>query len=156
MPAVPKSAATRQRRNRTSTAAKRSAPAWRVPDLPPFGELFGGRVQWHPQTVAQWNRMRNGPFADEYIEADFDEMIALARLWDARNKTRDPVKMMKFMVEIRLQGQRFGLTPIDRRRLQWEVDRGDEAEQRTTQRRQRKAATRAVEEDPLNYLKAVK
>jgi hypothetical protein len=41
--------------------------------------------------------------------------------------------------EIRLQEQAFGLTPLDRRRLEWEVDRGEEAAQRTAKRRKPKA-----------------
>jgi hypothetical protein len=30
--------------------------------------------------------------------------------------------------EIRLQAQRYGLSPMDRRRLQWEIERADEAQ----------------------------
>ncbi len=36
-------------------------------------------------------------------------------------------KKTQLAAEIRLQCQRFGLSPIDRRRLQWEVARGEEA-----------------------------
>lgn len=149
---TPKSSRTRQRRNRVSTAATRSAPAWRLPDLPPLG----GSAKWHPLTVGQWEAMRDGPFADEYLPQDFGGMVRLARLWDAANKARKPEMLAKLAGEIRLQEQRFGLSPIDRRRLQWEVERGEEAEERTRSRRQRKTASATVEEDPLNYLKAVK
>jgi hypothetical protein len=37
--------------------------------------------------------------------------------------------------EIRLQRLCFGLSPIDRRRLQWDIDRGDEAEAKTAARK---------------------
>ncbi len=37
--------------------------------------------------------------------------------------------------EIRLQRQCYGLTPIDRRRLQWEIERGEQAEASTQERR---------------------
>lgn len=149
---IPKSAKTRQRRNRVSTAATRTAPAWEVPDLP----ALGGRAQWHELTQAQWDAMRTGPFADEYLPQDFGSMVRLARLWDAANKLRKPEGLAKLMGEIRLQEARFGCSPTDRRRLQWEVERGEEAEERTRTRRQRKTAAEAVEEDPLNFLKAVK
>jgi hypothetical protein len=36
----------------------------------------------------------------------------------------------------------YGLNPMSRRSLQWEIDRGDEAEQRTRQRRDAVAASR--------------
>lgn len=149
---VPKSARTRQRRNKVATAATRSAPAWRLPDLPPLGP----RSQWHELTVAQWAAMRDGPFADEYLPQDLGGMIRLARLWDAANKARRPDVLKALLTEIRLQEQRYGLSPIDRRRLQWEVERAEEAEDRSSARRQRKTAASAAEEDPLNYLKAVK
>ena len=53
--------------------------------------------------------------------------------------------------EIRLQGQLFGLTPIDRRRLQWEVARAEEAEE---QRKRRKPPTVPVA-DPRSIIRAV-
>jgi hypothetical protein len=37
--------------------------------------------------------------------------------------------------EIRLQRQCFGLSPIDRRRLQWEIERTEEAQEKGRKRR---------------------
>jgi len=37
--------------------------------------------------------------------------------------------------EIRLQEQRFGLSPIDRRRLQWEIEKTQEAVEKGEKRR---------------------
>ena len=63
----------------------------------------------------------------------------------------------KLLAEIRLQEARFGLSPIDRSRLQWEVQKGEEAERR----RRPKAAAQSQDEDapaadPRNVLRVVK
>ena len=54
--------------------------------------------------------------------------------------------------EIRQQSVRFGLSPIDRRRLQWEVEKGEQATERTSKRRQHKEAS---SKDPREALKVV-
>jgi len=52
--------------------------------------------------------------------------------------------------EIRMQGQRFGLSPIDRRRLQWEVERAETA----GRHRQPPPRTKRVK-DPRQLLRVV-
>jgi hypothetical protein len=59
--------------------------------------------------------------AEEYLDADIHGLYILADLVDAY--WRAPT--LQLAAEIRQQRQCFGLTPIDRRRLQWEVKRVD-------------------------------
>ena len=70
--------------------------------------------------------------APEFLEADVHGLFLLAELEDDFHKAERPRDRVELAKEIRLQRQAYGLTPIDRRRLQWEVDRGDEAEQRAS------------------------
>lgn len=88
--------------------------------------------------------------AAEYLEADIHGLYILAELvdqyWIAPSKD--------LAAEIRLQRQCFGLTPIDRRRLQWEVERVEASKTRTQQRNVRRA--QAGEIDPREALRAVK
>ena len=56
--------------------------------------------------------------AAEFLQADRHGLYRLAVLVDAFWRTEDP----RLASEIRLQAQCFGLTPIDRRRLQWEME----------------------------------
>ena len=86
--------------------------------------------------------------AREFLDADIHELYILAILVDEfwRNPTKELAS------EIRLQRQCFGLTPIDRRRLQWEVERGEEAERKTKQRR--RAETEPIE-DPRKIMKVL-
>ncbi len=61
--------------------------------------------------------------ASEYLESDVPGLVMLAVLKD--DFFNDPRSTLA--AEIRLQEQRFGLSPIDRRRLQWEVERVESA-----------------------------
>lgn len=87
--------------------------------------------------------------SSQWIETDWDGIGRLAILWDEFYKapSSDGLK------EIRLQNPAFGLTPIDRARLQWEIVRGDEAEKKRTPER---PARRTGTSDPRNILMAVK
>lgn len=83
--------------------------------------------------------------ADEFLHADTDGLLMLAVLEDAFWKSPDK----KLAGEIRLQRQCYGLTPIDRRRLQWEIVRAEKAE------RTRKKPEAPVAGDPRVALRAV-
>jgi hypothetical protein len=108
-------------------------------DLPNLPEYFGSDEEagdWHPLTRQWWKRAWSSPMAAEWAEADLDGLFVLAVLQDSFYRDPDP----KLAAEIRLQRQCFGLTPLDRRRLQWEVERGEQAQESSTRR---KVATRA-------------
>jgi hypothetical protein len=112
----------RQRRNKTSTATildetpRRRRPAPPLPDRQVTEDDDG---TWDPRTVAFWKDVWSSPMAAEYLDADVHGLYILAELVDAF--WRKPSFVLA--AEIRQQRQCFGLTPIDRRRLQWEVAR---------------------------------
>lgn len=87
--------------------------------------------------------------AREWLPSDVPTLFRLAILVD--NFLEDP--RPNLAAEIRLQEQRFGLSPLDRWRLQWEVRRvlpvgPDEKPQRARMRAERK--------DPRGILRVVK
>ncbi|WP_237755002.1 hypothetical protein [Nocardia nova] len=96
------------------------------PDLP---DRDGG---WHAQTVAWWDDMWASPMAGEYIDADKHALYMLAVLID--DFWLEPSQ--KLAAEIRLQRAAFGLTPYDRRRLEWTIETTEEAKERGDRRRQ--------------------
>lgn len=112
MPPPPKPAATRQRRNRTTTAATLEAPAASRVDLPQGFE-------WHVLTAAWWETIWASPMAGEWVDADVPGLFALANLVDQFWTGGDP----RVAAEIRLQQREYGLSPLSRRQLQWEVRR---------------------------------
>jgi len=96
-------------------------------------------------TLAWWHDVWRSPMAPEYDASDKHGLFLLAvlvdRFWERPDK--------ELAAEIRLQRQCFGLSPIDRRRLQWEIERTDEAQDRGRRRR-----TAAEESEPASPAKA--
>lgn len=147
MPRLPKHPSTRARRNKVAGARTLSAVHdVETPELPEIDD-----VEWHDMTLWWWEDIWSSPMAPEYDESDIHGLFMLAMLvnafWSEPSTT--------LMSEIRLQGQRFGLSPIDRRRLQWEIEQGEKAEESTRQRRneQRVAEVHGVEMPPPSATK---
>jgi hypothetical protein len=141
---APKPAHLRQRTNRKAGATTMSLPSVvDVPKLPnPDGRTF------HPLTVTAWKRAWASEMAGQWLETDADGLGRLALLWD--QFYNDPKAIT--LAEIRLQEQRFGLSPLDRSRLQWEVSRAEEAEQK---RPKATPVNRTGTHDPRRVLMAV-
>lgn len=143
---APKPAHLRQRTNRKAGAASLTAPEKPTnPDIPnPDGR------KWHRLTLEAWRHAWASPMASQWLETDADALGRLALLWDEfyQRPSSDALK------EIRLQSALFGLSPLDRSRLQWEVSRADDAE-RKSERREQTAAKRTGA-DPRKILSMVK
>ena len=155
---APKSAAQRQRRNRTTTAATIEAPpATRVPlpehrvssllcaacpepewhhtktwwqkaerderDVAPVHEFDPCPLDWRPATHRWWDTIWASPIADEWVDADVPNLLALAVLVDEFWTTGDKA----VHAEMRQAMREFGLSPLSRRQLQWEVKRLESA-----------------------------
>src|SRR5581483_6421401 len=120
---APKPSAIRQRRNRvTSSATLEASPRRRsAPKLPADRD-------WQPETCAWWRDVWRSPMAAEYDSSDRHGLLRLALLVDAYWR----IPTTALAAEIRLQQQLYGLSPLDRRRLQWEVARGDKAQRKRT------------------------
>lgn len=146
---APKPANIRQRTNRKTGRATLSIAADLVletPEIPNPDER-----EWHPLTLKAWANAWASPMASQWLASDFDGLARLAILWDNYNKTG----MLDYIKEIRLQSASYGLTPLDRSRLQWEVSRADEAEQKQS-RRADMPVRRTGTADPRRGLMAVK
>jgi hypothetical protein len=129
------------RRRKAGAATLKPVDPW----LPPL--LHPDDREWHPCTIAWWNRVWQSPMADQYLPSDQDGLLRLALLVDSYYKTPLPA----YLAEIRLQESRFGLSPLDRSRLQWEMSRADASvKPRFPSRR------RALRDDPRKLLMAVK
>jgi hypothetical protein len=100
-----------------------------------------------------WRSVWTSPMASEYLDADMRSgLYLLADLYQIRwtVEGRDLIEASK---EIRQQEVRFGLSPIDRRRLQWEVERAEVAVERTAARKDRKGDGKKPKGDPRAGLK---
>jgi len=112
----PKPPEQRQRRNRAATAAElpgeAEAKRRRAPSLPSKDD-----GEWHELTRAWWRAVWRSPMAKKFLEADRHGLYRLAALIDAFWST--PTTALA--AEIRLEEARFGLSPMDRHRLQWQI-----------------------------------
>lgn len=146
----PKHSSARARRNKVTTHAVLKADhAIVAPELP--GD------SWHPLTLAWWRDVWASPMAPEFDESDTHGLYVLAALvndfWSA-STARDRKELA---AELRQQGARFGLSPIDRRRLQWEVEKVEQAQDERARKRATpaKGAARKAAGDPRDILRSV-
>lgn len=153
---TPKPSALRQRKNKKSGASILMLPSASAKES---AKVSASKVRpipnpdartWHPLTLTAWAHAWASPMASQWIETDEDALGRLALLWDEFYKYPDA----KVMAEIRLQEQRFGLSPLDRSRLQWELGRAEESEQRQVRRSM--SPKRTGTHDPRSALMAVK
>jgi hypothetical protein len=143
---TPKPAHLRQRTNKKSSASQITAPI--DPNVPPIPNPDGRT--WHKLTLLAWAHAWESPMSGQWLETDTDALGRLAVLWDQFYKEPDA----KVMAEIRLQESRFGLSPLDRSRLQWEVGKAADAEEKVSRRNVTRA--RRTGTDPRAVLTMVK
>jgi hypothetical protein len=133
---------------RQRTNKKTGATVLQMPEgleIPPIPNPDGR--EWHKLTLVGWKNAWESPMSPQWLTTDIDALGRLALLWDEFYKSPD----IKTMAEIRQQEQRFGLSPLDRSRLQWEVAKVADVERKQQQRAGKKTGT-----DPRAILMAVK
>ena len=120
MPGVPpKDPSKRLRRNKATTRSTLPATAPAVgmgaqrqtPTLQGSGSLEKSTREW-------WRIVWASPMASEWIATDVLGLTRLAYLLDLIAKGEGSAALMQ---EIRQQEDRFGLSPLARRRLEWQV-----------------------------------
>ena len=110
---APKPAATRVRRNRPTGARTFELDA--SPGVPALPDRYDQR------TRAWWEAVKSSPMREEYTSSDWQGLLAVAALLELWWVTADP----KALTEWRAGCREFGLTPIARRSLAWEIRRAD-------------------------------
>lgn len=140
----PKPAAQRQRRN-AAPAVTRLSAAGRQGKPPPLGTK---KPAWRKATREWWKTVWSSPMAAAFLPADVPILRRLATMLDGYDRLPDP----KLLAEIRQLEDRFGLSPMARRKLQWEIVPEPEAPAEKPAARPR-GASRA---DPRHGLFAVK
>jgi len=151
---APKPAHLRQRTNRAAThATLPSVAKAALNKVPPLYKREKSTERWHKRVVAWWASIWKSPMATEWLEADVLGLVYRTAELQQDFWTADDAQG-RVAVETRIakNEERLGLSPIDRRRLQWEVEKGEQATERTSKRRQHKEA---ASKDPREALKVV-
>lgn len=86
------------------------------------GEPVDAPRDWNPMTVRWWNALWTSPVASQYTKMDEFELVRLAQLVDEVNWGNLQKDVLN---EVRQMADRFGLSPLARRRLGWVVKSGD-------------------------------
>jgi hypothetical protein len=102
-------------------------------------------------TLQVWREWWESAMASQWLPTDVAGLGLIAILYDEYYKQPH----VDYVKEIRLQRPCFGLTPLDRSRLQWEVSRSD-AEVLKQDRRVESSRRRTRTHDPRHILTAVK
>lgn len=152
---LPKAPGLRQRRNRATTHATLPSAAEAANNkVPKLYEREKSSEKWHERVVAWWKAAWKSPMASEWQEAEqIGLLYRLAEMLQMFWSSDDADLRVKLEGKIRQAEIELGLTPMGRRRLQWEVEKGEEAHERTTRRRARKSVEG---KDPREILKAVR
>lgn len=114
---LPKPAGHRRRRNSSHVVRLPAEPGGEVPKLPGAGKLLGSTREW-------WAGVWRSPMAAVYLDADVPALVRLAGLIDVASRGEATAALLG---EIRQMEDRYGLSPMARRRLQWEVEQAQAA-----------------------------
>lgn len=75
-------------------------------------------LKWHPETMAWWREIHRSPMSTEWHPSDEWGLKRLAILVDQFNWAPSAATH----AEIRYAQKDYGLTPLDRRRLEWTIE----------------------------------
>ena len=115
---APKDPATRQRRNVKSTKAALPAEGLglkRVPTLPKANTGW----EWHPRTRVWWRELWKSPMAARLVTMDLQAIERLAFVVDHAHWCPGDARLEE---QIQKLSMPFGLSPLDRRRLDWSIE----------------------------------
>jgi hypothetical protein len=128
---APKDPKIRQRTNKPRSSAMLAPeqnPIKGIPRLPGNGKGF------HPMARQWWKDVWSSPQHSEYLRADLPSLYRLVKLVDVFWNGDIGVA-----TEIRLLEREFGLTPLARRRLEWQVVQVEGAKEKREINRGRRA-----------------
>jgi hypothetical protein len=153
LPAQKKHPSARRRRNVAASASTLSREHdLKVPDLPDRD------TGWHEMTGEWWVDIWSSPMSPEWDDSDIHGVFILAAIYDDIWRGASAKDRKDAAAEFRLQRKDFGLTPYDRRRLEWTIEQADEAQSKGRKRRsepEREPAPQPGSDDPRAVLRVV-
>lgn len=145
MPRALKDPSVRKRRNKASTRAVLAAD--HDIEAPPLPEGF----DWHPLTEKWWSELWKSPMAPEYADVDINGLYRVAVLTNDFYAATTAKERAFAQVRLEKADAEYGLNPLARRRLEWQIEQTEDAQRRGRRRRaaeQSVAAPAAPADDP--------
>lgn len=128
MPGPPaKDPSVRARRNKTSTRTVLEKPDQSSVIVPPLPQS----IEWYPEVLEWWTGLWGSEPRKEWIDAEIHLLYVAARLYQMMLDPDTKATAAKALAgEFRQIQVQFGLTPMARRTLQWEVPPPDDQNQK--------------------------
>lgn len=158
---APKDPSTRARGNKTSTRATLAAvenpeipempdPMQYVPSPFPKGSDLYSEPAWYPAVKEWWEAIWSSPMSSEFSEESDKHGLYLgcALLQESINPMNKITERMSALTKFEGVVRNYGLNPMARRALQWEIDRGDSADKRTRARHMAERSPVKAVDDP--------
>lgn len=146
---APKHSSVRARQNKSATRAVLTEPdpeTVEIPDLPLRLDGTRDEIPWDDHTVDWWVAIWSSPMSSEFHRSDIHGLFRLAALVDLF--WTDVDHQVQIGAEIRLAQKDYGLTPLDRRRLEWSIESAEKARDEGEKRRAARPPARAQGDDP--------
>lgn len=124
-----------EREHLSSAGTKAALVARLTADDDPTPKLPERVDGWHSQTAAWWADVWASPMSNEWHESDIHNLFVCAMLYDDMWRGETATARQKAASEFRQQRAVLGLTPYDRRRLEWTIESAEDAKDRGTKRR---------------------
>jgi len=115
---APKDPATRQRRNTRSTKAALPAEGLGLKRVPLMPKGPADWV-WHDRTRAWWRELWKSPMAANLVAMDLQGIERLAFVVDRAHHSPGDAKLEEQIAKLSMP---YGLSPLDRRRLEWSIE----------------------------------
>jgi hypothetical protein len=156
----PKHASVKARRNKASTRATLpdvDDDDIEIPPLPKHYEYYVDphtnqrkRVEtpWNEMAVEWWNDIWPSPMAQEWHSSDIHGLYRVLRLVDDYWCATSLGERLKAAGEIRLSAIPYGLSPLDRRRLEWTLENTKKAQRENLRAEQQVCAPTATTPTP--------
>lgn len=159
MPQQKKDPSIRRRRNTASSKATLTTQA--KPKIPPLPDHPSGDG-WHLQATAFWQDVWASPMSPEWDPvSDPHNVLACTLLVHDMWTTESAAARAKIAGEFRLQRASLGLSPYDRRRLEWQIEVTEDAQDKGAARRTakkvatKKTTAKKAPADPRAHLHSV-
>lgn len=142
----PKDPSTRARGNKSSTRATLAVvenpeippmpdPLEYVPSPFPVGSDLYSEPAWFKAVVDWWEDIWSSPMSSEFSDSDIHGLyIGCVLFQESINPMNKITERMAAYTKFEGVVRNYGLNPMARRALQWEIDRGDSADKRTRAR----------------------
>lgn len=157
---LPKNAAQRQRRNQSATKATlQVVEDPDIPELPPAEHWLSPMFdkandtwvdpEWRPHVVAWWESIWSSPMSSEYDDADIHGLyLACMYLQESTNPMLKAAERISYGKNYEAAVRNYGLTPMSRRSLQWEIARSNEATEKAAEKANQKKAAKDAQTRP--------